>query len=228
MASPTHQPYKIFFSKNRRDWLRICWIVSPKFAILRGMSVAISSKMDSPRARGAESATTSTDGLFELAYDELRDIARGMMFHEKIGNTLSATALVNEAYLRLGKARWDSRGHFFTSAAEAMRRILIDRARCKCTKKRSGTQQFVELDSLTNLSDIDLELLLDIDHLLIVLAGEDAQAAEMVKLRIFTGLNVIDAGKCLNLRKNAAYQLWDFCLSWFAVRLASNDFSGSC
>ncbi|MEZ6081510.1 MAG: ECF-type sigma factor [Pirellulaceae bacterium] len=110
---PDSSAIQNIFLKESTRLVENLLIVSPKFAILRGMSVAISSKMDSPRARGAESATTSTDGLFELAYDELRDIARGMMFHEKIGNTLSATALVNEAYLRLGKARWDSRGHFF-------------------------------------------------------------------------------------------------------------------
>src|SRR4051812_43268307 len=130
--------------------------------------------------------------LLPLVYDELRKLAAARMADEAPGNTLNATALVHEAYLRLvgpaDEARWDNRGHFFAAAAEAMRRILVDAARRKRTEKHNGRRHRVELPDLPANPEVGDEPLLALDAALTRLAAEDAVAARVVELRHFVGL----------------------------------------
>jgi RNA polymerase sigma factor (TIGR02999 family) len=154
--------------------------------------------------------------LLPLVYEELRKLAVARLAQEKAGQTLQATALVHEAYLRLvgpEQHLWDSRGHFFAAAAEAMRRILIDNARRKKRPKHGGGRQRVELDSQIAL-DSDGDDLLALDAALSRLAGEDAKAAELVKLHFFAGLSMDEAGRILGLSRASAYRLWDYARAW--------------
>lgn len=166
-----------------------------------------------------ENAPTSE--LFEKVYDELRGVAERMMQRERKGHTLSATALVNEAYLRLegngAEDCWNSRGHFFVAAAEAMRRILIDRARAKATMKRKSPRSLIDIDSMTACDAVNLDLVLDVDALLERFSVVDPVAAQLVKLRMYAGQSVVEAGQHLGLTRWSAYQLWHFCRSWFEV-----------
>lgn len=168
----------------------------------------------------------TTEVIFARVYDELRKLVESMMFHERNDHTLSATALVNAAYVRLehhqSEKIWDTRGHFFSAAAEAMRRILIDRARARKTQKRSAVRESLALESLAGDAE-DIDLLLDLDALLDRLEAEDPLAAEFVKLRVFAGRSIVEAGKLLKLSPWSSYQLWDFCESWFAVRTTDQD-----
>ena len=139
----------------------------------------------------------AAEQLLPLVYDELRKLAAQKLAQEKPGQTLQATALVHEAYLRLvggePDAHWNSRGHFFAAAAEAMRRILVENARRKKTEKRGGRRQRIDLSQAEPLDQADPDALLDLDELLTRLAGEDPEAAELVKLRLFAGLSVEEA-----------------------------------
>ncbi|HEY7424071.1 MAG TPA: ECF-type sigma factor [Gemmataceae bacterium] len=130
----------------------------------------------------------AAEQLLPLVYDELHKVAAEMMAQEKPSQTLQATALVHEAYLRLVDVEqaqsWNSRGHFFAAAAESMRRILVDNARRKKTEKRGGRRQRLDLSQARPLTQSDPDTLLDLDEALTVLAGEDAQAAEVAKLKI--------------------------------------------
>src|ERR1051326_6407351 len=133
----------------------------------------------------------ATEQLLPLVYDELRKLAAQKLSQEKVGQTLQATALVHEAYLRLVGAekgqRWDSRGHFFAAAAEAMRRILLNRARDKKRVKRGGDRRRVNLDQVEIALDTSDDQLLALDEALTELAAEDAEAAQLVSLRFFAG-----------------------------------------
>lgn len=168
----------------------------------------------------------AAERLLPLVYSELKRLAAAKMRHERPDHTLQATALVHEAYLRLVDAeqvqRWESRGHFFSAAAEAMRRILIESARRRSSLKRGGDRQrLLERDgelALPVASDPDL--LLDIDAGLSRLAEEDPLAAELLKLRLFAGLSVTEAGKLLGMSRTTAYQNWQYIRAWFAVREA--------
>src|SRR5438093_12859428 len=134
----------------------------------------------------------AAEKLLPLVYDELRKLAAQKMAQEAPGQTLQATALVHEAYVRLVDTekvqRWDSRGHFFAAAAEAMRRILVERARHKATLKRGGGQFRVDLNNLEPAADDRAEELLALDEALLELERHDAQTAQLVKLRYFAGL----------------------------------------
>jgi RNA polymerase sigma factor (TIGR02999 family) len=156
--------------------------------------------------------------LLPLVYDELRKLAAQRLAREKPGQTLQATALVHEAYLRLvgdGQPRdWNGRGHFFAAAAEAMRRILINRARDKHRLKRHRQRARVDLEAITDpatTSDADL---LELDDALGRLAGTSAQAAELVKLRFFAGLTLPEAAAALGLPNRSADRLWAFARAW--------------
>jgi RNA polymerase sigma factor (TIGR02999 family) len=144
---------------------------------------------------------TAAEQLLPLVYDELRKLAAQRLMEEKPGQTLQATALVHEAYLRLVGARnekeWDSRGHFFAAAAEAMRRILLNRARDKNRAKRGGERRRVDLDQLEIALDTNDEQLIALDEALTELAVEDADAARLVNLRFFAGLTLKDAAASL-------------------------------
>jgi RNA polymerase sigma factor (TIGR02999 family) len=165
----------------------------------------------------------AAEQLLPLVYDELRRLATAKMAHEKAGQTLQATALVHEAYLRLvdgEKVRhWDSRRHFFAAAAEAMRRILIENARRKRRQKRGGGLRRVDLDPDQLGSASPAEDLLDLNDALDHLAAEDPQAAQFVKLRYFTGLPVEEAAEMVGLSRSAACAHWAYALAWLHRRL---------
>lgn len=159
-------------------------------------------------------------------YEELRRLAARQLQNERLDHTLQGTALVHEAYLRLvatsGNQGWDSRRHFFAAAVEAMRRILIESARAKQTKKRGRDWQRIDLQDLAVRGTDSSDLLLDIDAGLTELAKDDGVAADVVKLRLFAGLSVADAGKALGLSRSTAYENWEYARSWFAVYLSSS------
>jgi RNA polymerase sigma factor (TIGR02999 family) len=160
----------------------------------------------------------AAEQLLPLVYDALRSLAAGKLGREQPGQTLQATALVHEAYLRLvdvEKARnWKSRGHFFAAAAEAMRHILVDRARRKRSRKRGGDRVRVELDEANFAAAEDAGEVLAVDEALAGLAVADAQAAELVKLRYFAGLSIPEAAEALNLSSRSADRLWAYARAW--------------
>jgi RNA polymerase sigma factor (TIGR02999 family) len=152
--------------------------------------------------------------LLPLIYDELRKLAAQKLAQEKPGQTLQATALVHEAYLRLvdtEKAQnWNSRDHFFAAAAEAMRRILVEQARRKMADKRGGGRRRVPLDDAdVGFTQTDDEIL-DIDDALSRLATEDPQAAQLIQLRYFTGLSIEDAAALVGISRSSAYEHWAY------------------
>jgi RNA polymerase sigma factor (TIGR02999 family) len=165
--------------------------------------------------------------LLPLVYDELRRLAAERLAHEKPGQTLQATALVHEAYLRLvgnGEgSRWNSRGHFFAAAAEAMRRILVDNARRKQTKKRGGGRARLDLDQFAAATSERLDDVLDIDAALVGLANADPQAAELVKLRYFAGLSIPQAAAALGISPRSADFLWAYARAWLLRSLGVAD-----
>jgi RNA polymerase sigma factor (TIGR02999 family) len=152
--------------------------------------------------------------LLPLVYEELRKLAAHKLAQEKPGQTLQATALVHEAYLRLidgAKVQhWDSRGHFFAAAAEAMRRILINRAQEKRCLKRGGSWKRVDLESLAVVDDASDEDLIAIDEALERLAQESPPCAELVKLRFFAGLTLDEASAALGLARRTADRYWAY------------------
>jgi RNA polymerase sigma factor (TIGR02999 family) len=161
--------------------------------------------------------------LLPLVYDELRKLAAQKLAQEQPGQTLQATALVHEAYLRLvGEEkgpRWDSRGHFFAAAAEAMRRILIDYARRKGRAKRGGARKRVDLDDADLVSLAAPDELLLIDEAIARLAREDARAAQLVRLRYFAGLSVEEAAELSGLARSTAYEHWSYARAWLHCEL---------
>ncbi len=168
----------------------------------------------------------TTDEFFQCVYQELHRIAHRKMNSERLEHTLSATALVNEAYVRVRageRQQWDSRGHFFTAAAEAMRRVLIDRARAKNSAKRKGVRQHLELADIQSVVTLDAERLIDFDDTLKLLEQIDAEAAKFVKLRLYAGLSNVDAGRALGLSNWAAYKTWDFVQAWFAAEMQKDS-----
>jgi RNA polymerase sigma factor (TIGR02999 family) len=165
--------------------------------------------------------------LLPLVYDELRKLAAVRLIHEKPGQTLQPTALVHEAYLRLVSAergrRWDSRGHFYAAAAEAMRRILVDVARRKLRVKHGGGRQRVELsDQDLAIHDSPAELLA-LDAALGNLALEDPAAAQLVKLRLYTGLSIEQAGELLGFSRATAYRHWDYARAWLRCEIEKHE-----
>ena len=160
----------------------------------------------------------AAEELLPLVYEELRRLAAQRMAHEKPGQTLQATALVHEAYLRLVDVdkvqHWNSRGHFFGAAAEAMRRILIDNARCKLRPKHGGDLQRVTLEAADCLGCVPDGDLLALDEALAKLAGQEPAKAELVKLRFFAGLSVDDAGKALGISRATAKRHWRYARAW--------------
>jgi len=172
-----------------------------------------------------EGDPSAAEQLLPLVYDELRKLAAQKMAQEKSGQTLQATALVHEAYVRLVDAEqtqhWDSRGHFFSAAAEAMRRILVESARRKGRVKHGGEHVRVEFDEdevQTGLSD---NLVLAVDESLDALAKQNAQAAELVKLRYFAGLTLPQAAETLGVSPRTAGRLWAYAKAWLQAELES-------
>src|SRR3954452_19323785 len=157
--------------------------------------------------------------LLPLVYEELRKLAAARLAAETPGNTLSATALVHEAYLRLvGDQYFDGRGHFFAAAAEAMRRGLVDSARRKELPKHGGGRRRVDLDQAHRILESSDDLLL-LDDALGRLSAEDETAVEIVKLRLFAGLSVEEAADALGLARATAYRDWTFARAWLRCEL---------
>jgi RNA polymerase sigma factor (TIGR02999 family) len=162
--------------------------------------------------------------LLPLVYDELRKLAAQKLAHEQPGQTLQATALVHEAYLRLvaGDQRepdapakgWDNRGHFFAAAAEAMRRILVDQARRRQACKRGGLQKRVEMPESHLAAPMPDDELLALHEALEQLASIDSAAADLVRLRFFAGLKTTEAAEALGMSVRSAHDLWAYARSW--------------
>jgi RNA polymerase sigma factor (TIGR02999 family) len=162
--------------------------------------------------------------LLPLVYAELRQLAAQRLAREKPGQTLEATALVHEAYLRLvgvGEApQFNSRGHFFAACAEAMRRILVDQARRKQTDKHGGGRRRVDLPEDVAGPAADSDELLALDEALSRLEGHDPDAARLVKLRYFAGLSHLEAAEALGLSRGAADRLWALARAWLFRQLS--------
>jgi RNA polymerase sigma factor (TIGR02999 family) len=165
----------------------------------------------------------AAEQLLPLVYDELRKLAAEKMTHEKPGQTLEGTALVHEAYLRLVDAKraqhWNSRGHFFAAAAEAMRRILIESARSKACEKRGGNWQRVDFEELNVVTSVSPDQLLALDEALVRLTAVDRLAGELVKLRYFAGLALDRAAEALGLSTATAYRHWAYARAWLPAEL---------
>lgn len=160
----------------------------------------------------------ATEQLLPRVYDELRRLAESQFAQESPGQTLQATALVHEAYLRLvgndAAVQWNSRGHFFAAAGEAMRRILIERARRRKAQKRGENAQQLELSEGMLVVDDQTHDVLDIDEALTQLEQHDAQAAQLVKLRYFVGLGHQEAAEAMGIERRAADRLWLLARTW--------------
>jgi RNA polymerase sigma factor (TIGR02999 family) len=159
----------------------------------------------------------ATDELLPLVYEELRLLAAQKLAQEKPGQTLQATALVHEAYLRLvgdEPQNWNSRGHFFAAAAEAMRRILVDRARHKKSEKQGGLHLKVGLDDADMACTGCSEELIRLDEALTRLAAQDPQVAQLVKLRYFAGLTMEQAAEILGVSRRTATRYWNYARLW--------------
>jgi RNA polymerase sigma factor (TIGR02999 family) len=157
--------------------------------------------------------------LLPLVYDALRNLAAVRIANEADAQTLQATALVHEAYVRLAPAHkgsplWKSRGHFFAAAAIAMRRILIDRARAKATRKRGGGLAKVELNAAQIRLDDDPDMLLDLDEATNRLELEDPRKAQLVRLRLFAGLSTPEAAGILGIAPRTAREDWAYARAW--------------
>lgn len=169
--------------------------------------------------------------LLPLVYQELRRLASARLAHEKPGQTLQATALVHEAYLRVvggdSEKKWDSRGHFFAAAAEAMRRILIERARQKKQRRRGGEWRRVDFDVDDAASTVTSEELLSIDDALCGLEVHDPEAAQVFKLRYFAGCSVEDASELMGTSRATAFRQWSFARAWLLSRLFPEQLENS-
>ena len=168
---------------------------------------------------------SASEQLLPLVYDELRVLASQRLRSEKPGQTLQATALVHEAYLRMVGDRqdqqWDGRGHFFSAAAEAMRRILVDSARRKQSKKRGGDFQRQDLDDDMLLGKESSNNVVELDEALSKLADEDPKVAELVKLRYFGGLTIKEAAEVLGVSSTTANKYWAFAKAWLLQSIES-------
>jgi DNA-directed RNA polymerase specialized sigma24 family protein len=203
-------------------------------------------------ARIEQGDPQAAEKLLPLVYDELRKLAAARLAHEKPGQTLQATALVHEAYLRLvggqgirkqgtgnsaeaggnsnlspdschlSPVTFDSRGHFFAAAAEAMRRILVEDARRKQSQKRGGGFTRVELDEACLTSEREPDDLLALDESLARLGVEDAQAAAIAKLRLFTGMTVDEAADSLGISRTTGFRHWTYARAFLQAELSSD------
>ena len=169
---------------------------------------------------------SASEELIPLVYSELRAMASAQLAHEKPGQTLQATGLVHEAYMRLvhGQAQqWNSRGHFFTAAAEAMRRILIDRARRKNSLKAGGNFKRIELPDVASTDHDDPMDLIALDEALRKLESKDARKAQLVKLRFFAGLTNKQAAEALNIASSTADADWAYAKCWLRAEMLDSS-----
>lgn len=172
--------------------------------------------------------SSAAERLLPLVYEELRKLAAAKLAHEKPGQTLQATSLVHEAYLRLvgngtRPESWDSRGHFFAAAAEAMRRILIDGARAKGRQKRQAVRRRFDIDAIDVAVQASPDQLLAMGDVLDKLERVDPAVFELVKLRYFAGLNVEQAAAALKISPATAYRHWSYARAWMHAELLRQD-----
>jgi len=169
----------------------------------------------------------ATEKLLPLVYEELRKLAAAKLAQEKPGQTLQATALVHEAYVRLvggqQAQQWNSRGHFFGAAAEAMRRVLVEQARSKKSSKRGGDRERVDLVDMTTCPNPRVDDLLDLDDALTKLAQVDPAAAKLVELRVFAGMAVEDAAELLGVSPRTAKRTWAYARAWLRREAGLED-----
>lgn len=175
----------------------------------------------------AEGKLEAAEELLPLVYDELRKLAAQKMSHERPGQTLDATGLVHEAYLRLvgneAPQRWNGRRHFFAAGAEAMRRILVERARHVQRQKHGGELNRVEFDDELIVSNHDDEELLSVDQALGSFAEHDPTSAELVKLHFFGGFTIEEAAQFLGISTRTAYRNWTYAKAWLFRKLSTED-----
>ncbi len=166
--------------------------------------------------------------LLPLVYEELRKLAAARLRHERADHTLQATALVHEAWLRIvgdeqgNDQKWNSRGHFFGAAAEAMRRILVDHARAAMAEKRGGDRVKSQLETWNHPAAEQPEKLLELDEALEKLGQQDEVKAELVKLRFFAGLTVKDAAAALHISTATAERYWAYTRAWLHTEMQSS------
>ena len=168
----------------------------------------------------------ATDELLPLVYEELRTLAAQKLSHEAPGQTLQATALVHEAYLRLvcdETRSWENRGHFFAAAAEAMRRILVENARRRRRLIHGGAQHRIELDEGDLVAEGPSVDMLALDEALVRLAAEDAPLAELVKLRYFAGLTLEQVAEIQGITRRTATSHWAYARAWLHRVMTSGD-----
>ncbi len=168
----------------------------------------------------------ASEKLLPLVYEELRHLAAQKMMHERPGQTLQATALVHEAYIRLlegAEQNWNSRGHFFKAAAEAMRRILVENARRKKRLKRGGKRERLALDKVAITADEPDIDLVALDEALAKLEADDPEKAGIVKLRYFAGLTNSQAAEILKISIATANRHWSYARSWLFQEISKGD-----
>ena len=168
----------------------------------------------------------AAEELLPLIYDELRLLATQKLAKEPPGQTLQATALVHEAYIRLigaGTQNWDGHGHFFAAAAEAMRRILVDNARRKRSSKRGGDRQKVDLDTIDFALAEPSEDLIALDEALTILSDADPRMAELVKLRYFAGLTIEQVARLQGISRRTAVDHWAYVRAWLRRQISKGD-----
>ena len=172
----------------------------------------------------------AAEQLLPLVYDELRKLAAAKLAQEKPGQTLQATALVHEAYIRLIDGQpsqpWNSRGHFFGAAAEAMRRILVEEAKRKGRIKRGGQLQRVNLEQADAVCGADPADLLDLDEALARLTADHPQAADIAKLRLFAGLTVDQAAKAIGISRSTGFDQWAYARAFLTCELSGQRQEG--
>ena len=170
---------------------------------------------------------SASDKLLPLVYEELRVLARQRLANEKPGQTLQATALVHEAYLRLvgrnNDQNWNNRGHFFGAASEAMRRIIIENARRKKSKKRRGVVEHSELEAIAAPAMNETLDLLDLDEALTELEEKWPRQASVVKLRYFAGLTNLQVAEAIGISRATVERYWTFARTWLATQLQNDD-----
>src|SRR5947209_2612573 len=196
-----------------------------RFRAPRGQPIASVSMTDVTRILSAidQGDPQAAEQLLPLVYDELRRLAGQKLGQEKPGQTLDATALVHEAYLRLVDTErtrhWNGRTHFFRAAAEAMRRILVDRARQKQCQKRGGARKQVELEAAAEVVEDPSDDVVGLHEALELLAQHDPVKAELVKLRYFAGLSVEEAAELLGISRATADRYWRYAKTWLYCAL---------
>ena len=169
----------------------------------------------------------AAEQLLPLVYEQLKKLAAAKMAGERPDHTLQATALVHEAYLRLvgpnDLRSWDSRGHFFAAAAEAMRRILLNHARGKATARRGADWNRVTLSAITAPGGIDPGELIAVDETLDLLERQDSRAGQIAKLRIFAGLSIPEVADVLDIPRRSVDRQWAFARAWLRTHLSADD-----